>query len=116
MRFLKRYFITGLPIWLPLVATVWVLAVLASTLGSPVPSFLSHERPFGVAIPALALVLVLVVIFSTGLFCAKGSGRAIVSRWDSLLGRSPLVRSIYKPGRQVSHTVLAPTGEAFREA
>ncbi|MFC4298760.1 MAG: DUF502 domain-containing protein [Castellaniella sp.] len=116
MRFLKRYFITGLLIWLPLVATVWVLAVLARTLGSLVPKFLSPEALFGISIPGFELVLVLVVILVTGLFCANFIGRAILSRWESLLGRIPLVRSIYNSVKQVSDTVFAPNGQAFREA
>ena len=116
MRFLKRYFITGLLIWLPLVATVWVLTVLARTLGSLVPAFLSPEALFGMAIPGFELVLVLAVILVTGLFCANFIGRALLSRWEYLLGRIPLVRSIYNSVKQVSDTVFAPNGQAFREA
>ncbi|WP_322998763.1 DUF502 domain-containing protein [Castellaniella sp.] len=116
MRFFKRYFITGLLIWLPLVITVWVLMTLGRTLDSLVPSFLSPEVLFGVAIPGFELVLVLVVILLTGLFCANFIGRAILSRWESLLGRIPLVRSIYNSVKQVSDTVFAPNGQAFRQA
>ncbi|WP_066457595.1 DUF502 domain-containing protein [Castellaniella caeni] len=116
MRFFKRYFITGLLIWLPLVTTVWVLLMLARTLDSLVPSFLSPEALFGIAIPGFELVLVLVIILFTGLFCANFIGRAILSRWESLLGRIPLVRSIYNSVKQVSDTVFAPNGQAFRQA
>jgi len=116
MRFFKRYFITGLLIWLPLVITVWVLLMLARTLDSLVPSFLSPEALFGVAIPGFELVLVLLIILATGLFCANFIGRAILSRWESLLGRIPLVRSIYNSVKQVSDTVFAPNGQAFRQA
>ncbi|MGB6006732.1 DUF502 domain-containing protein [Castellaniella sp.] len=116
MRFFKRYFITGLLIWLPLVITLWVLMTLARTLDSLVPAFLSPEVLFGVAIPGFELVLVLFVILVTGLFCANFIGRAILSRWESLLGRIPLVRSIYNSVKQVSDTVFAPNGQAFRQA
>lgn len=116
MRFFKRYFITGLLIWLPLIATVWVLAMLARTLGALVPGFLSPEALFGVAIPGFELLMVLIIILLTGLFCANFIGRAILSRWESLLGRIPLVRSIYNSVKQVSDTVFAPNGQAFRQA
>lgn len=116
MRFFKRYFVTGLLIWLPLVITVWVLLMLANTLDSLVPSFLSPEVLFGVAIPGFELVLVLLIILVTGLLCANFIGRAILSRWESLLGRIPLVRSIYNSVKQVSDTVFAPNGQAFRQA
>ena len=116
MRFLKRYFVTGLLIWLPLVATVWVLTVLVRTLDSLVPAFLSPESLFGIAIPGFELVLVVAVVLLTGLFCANFIGRALLSRWEYLLGRIPLVRSIYNSVKQVSDTVFAPNGQAFREA
>lgn len=116
MRFFKRYFITGLLIWLPLIATVWVLVTLANTLGALVPSFLSPEALFGVRIPGFELALVLIVILVTGLLFANFIGRAILSRWEALLGRIPLVRSIYNSVKQVSDTLFAPNGQAFREA
>lgn len=116
MRFFKRYFVTGLLIWIPLVITIWVIALLVNTLESFVPRFLSPQSLFGVHIPGFQLVLVLVVVLVTGLLGANFIGRALVDRWEKLLGRIPLVRSIYNSVKQVSDTVLAPNGQAFREA
>lgn len=116
MRFFKRYLITGLLIWVPLVITVWVMVLLADTLGSIVPEFLSSQALFGVTIPGFRIALVLIVLLGTGLFTANFIGRAFVERWELLLGRIPLVRSIYNSVKQVSDTVLAPDGQAFREA
>ncbi|NLY26471.1 MAG: DUF502 domain-containing protein [Alcaligenaceae bacterium] len=116
MRFFKRYFVTGLLIWIPLVITVWVLGVLIGTLESFVPEFLSSQSLFGYRIPGFQLVVVLAAIFTTGILAANFIGQAVVSRWERLLGRIPLVRSIYNSVKQVSDTVLAPQGQAFREA
>ena len=66
MRFFKRYFITGLLIWIPLIITVWVIALLISTLESFVPAFLSSQSLFGFRIPGFQVVLVLVVVLLTG--------------------------------------------------
>lgn len=116
MRFFKRYFITGLLIWIPLVITIWVIALLIGTLESFVPAFLSSQSLLGYRIPGFQLVLVLVVVWLTGLLGANFIGRALVDRWEYLLGRIPLVRSIYNSVKQVSDTVLASNGQAFREA
>lgn len=116
MRFFKRYFITGLLIWIPLVITIWVIALLFNTLESVVPSFLSSQSLFGVGIPGFQLLLVLLVVFISGLLGANFIGRTLVDRWEQLLGRIPLVRSIYNSVKQVSDTVLSPNGQAFREA
>ncbi|MFA5488493.1 MAG: DUF502 domain-containing protein, partial [Candidimonas sp.] len=67
-------------------------------------------------LPGFQLVLVLLVVFLTGLLGANIIGQALVARWEMLLGRIPLVRSIYNSVKQVSDTVLAPHGQAFREA
>ncbi|NLZ11182.1 MAG: DUF502 domain-containing protein [Alcaligenaceae bacterium] len=116
MRHFKRYFITGLLIWIPLVITLWVLSLVFTTLESVVPSFLTSQSLFGVRIPGFQLLLVLVVVFFSGLAGANFIGRAFVDRWERLLGRIPLVRSIYNSVKQVSDTVLSPSGQAFREA
>lgn len=116
MRVIKKYFITGLLIWVPLVITVWVLGLLVATLEGFVPGFLSSESLFGLDIPGFRFALVIVVVLLTGVFAANLIGRTMVDQWESLLGRIPLVRSIYNSVKQVSDTVLAPNGQAFRRA
>jgi len=116
MRVIKKYFITGLLIWVPLVITVWVLGLLVATLEGFVPGFLSSEALFGIDIPGFRFVLVIVVVLLTGVFAANLIGRTMVDQWENLLGRIPLVRSIYNSVKQVSDTVLAPNGQAFRRA
>ncbi len=116
MRIFKRYFITGLLIWIPLVITIWVIALLISTLESVVPAFLSPQSLFGFSLPGFRVLLVLLVVFLTGLAGANLIGRTVVERWEHLLGRIPLVRSIYNSVKQVSDTVLSPSGQAFRQA
>ncbi len=116
MRPFKRYFITGLLIWIPLIITVWVISLLIGTLESIVPAFLTSRSLFGYQIPGFQLLLVLLIVFFTGLAGANILGRSLFERWEELLGRIPLVRSIYNSVKQVSDTVLAPNGQAFREA
>ena len=116
MRVFKKYFITGLLIWVPLVITLWVLTLIVGTLEAFVPNFLSAQSLFGLNIPGFRVVLVVVVVWSTGLLAANLIGRTVLERWEMLLGRIPLVRSIYHSVKQVSDTVLAPNGQAFRLA
>ena len=116
MRIFKKYFITGLLIWVPLAITVWVLGVLIATLEGFVPAFLSSQSLFGVDIPGFRFLLVIVVVLLTGVFAANLLGRTLVDQWEKMVGRIPLVRSIYNSVKQVSDTVLAPNGQAFRQA
>jgi len=112
----KRYFITGLLVWVPLVSTVWVLTLLVNTLESLVPTFLSSQALFGVAIPGFQLVVVVLGILATGFLAANFLGQVLIDRWERLLRRIPLVRSIYTSVKQVSDTILAPDGQAFHQA
>lgn len=116
MRSFKKYFITGLLIWVPLVTTLWVLSLAVSTLESVVPTFLSPQALFGRDIPGFRVVVVILVVLVTGILGANFLGRGIVQLWENILGRIPLVRSIYNSVKQVSDTLLAPNGQAFRQA
>ncbi len=116
MHTLKKYFITGLVIWVPLIMTIWVLNLLVNTLESVVPLFLSPQALFGFDIPGFRVWVVVVVLFVTGLFAANLLGRSLLQLYEKLIGRIPLVRNIYQSVKQVSDTVLSPNGQAFRQA
>lgn len=117
--FVKRYLITGLLIWVPLVITVWVLNLLVSTMDQTLlllPLELRTEKWLGVHIPGLGVLLTLLIVFLTGLLAANIIGQRMVLFWESLLARIPVVNSIYNGVKQVSDTLFSPTGQAFRKA
>ena len=116
MRAFKKYFVTGLLLWAPLVVTAWVLIMLVTTLENLIPESLSANALFGIPIPGLRMLIVLAVVVLTGLFAANFLGRSVVEQWERLLGRIPLIRSIYKSVKQVGDSLLAPNGQAFRQA
>jgi len=116
MRAFKSYLIAGLLIWAPLVITVWVVMLLVTTLEEILPEALSANALFGINLPGFRILIVFLVLMLTGLLAANFIGRSVVERWERLLGRIPLVRSIYKSVKQVGDTVLAPNGQAFRRA
>lgn len=118
-QLIKRYFITGLLIWVPLVITGWVLSLIISTLDQSLrllPNAAHPESLFGYSIPGAGAVLTLLMIFVTGLLAANFIGQKLVGWWDKLLSRIPVVNSVYKSVKQVSDTLFAPNGNAFRKA
>lgn len=118
--FVKRYFITGLLIWVPLVITMWVLDLLVSTMDQTLlllPQALRTEGWLGgVHIPGLGVLLTLLIVFLTGLLAANIIGQRLVLFWEGVLARIPVVNSIYNGVKQVSDTLFSPTGQAFRKA
>jgi uncharacterized membrane protein len=114
----KRYFITGLLIWVPLAITLWVLHLLVSTMDQTLtllPEKWLPEAWLGVHIPGLGAVLTFVVVLLTGLFAANILGQRLVIFWEGMVARIPVVNSIYHGVKQVSDTLLAPNGQAFRK-
>jgi uncharacterized membrane protein len=115
---LKRYLITGLVVWVPLVITLWVLDLLVETMDRTlllVPAVLRTESWLGVHIPGLGVILTLVVVFVTGVFAANIIGQRMVRSWEGVLSRIPVVNSIYTGVKQVSDTLFSGSGHAFRK-
>ena len=115
----KRYFLTGLLIWVPLVITFWVLSLIIDTLDQSLrllPSVVHPKNMLGFALPGVGALLTLAMIFLTGLLATNFIGQKLVDWWDKLLSRIPVVNSLYKAIKQVSDTLLAPNGNAFRKA
>ncbi|AFZ83300.1 hypothetical protein BCUE_0134 [Candidatus Kinetoplastibacterium blastocrithidii TCC012E] len=112
----KKYFITGLLVWVPIIITLWVLGLLVSILEASVPECLSSKSLFGHYIPGFQLVLVVVVIWTSGVLTANLIGRTLLGYWNTILGKIPLVRSIYNSVKQVSDTVLSTDSQSFRQA
>lgn len=115
---MKKYFITGLLIWVPLVITVWVLSLIVRTMDQSLlllPYSYQPEQLFGFYVPGVGVVTTLLVVFITGLFTANILGQKLVQFWESLLGRIPVVKSLYYSVKQVSDTLFSGSGEAFRK-
>src|SRR5215831_13498229 len=116
---MKRYLIAGLLVWVPLGITIWVLAFLVTTLDQTLlllPESLRPERLFGYRIPGLGAVLSFAILLLTGVIAANFFGARLIRMWESLLGRIPVVKSIYSSVKQVSDTLLSDSGNAFRKA
>ena len=115
----KKYLITGLLIWIPLVITIWVLKLVVDTLDQTLlllPPALRTESWLGVHIPGLGVLLTLVIVLLTGVFAANFIGERLVRIWNELLHRIPFVSSIYSSVKQVSDTLFSSSGQAFRKA
>lgn len=118
-QLIKRYFITGLLIWVPLVITGWVLSMIVSTLDQSLrllPESIHPEHLVGFAIPGAGAVLTLLMILLTGLLATNFIGQKLVVWWEKLLARIPVVNSVYNSVKQVSDTLFSPNGNAFRKA
>jgi uncharacterized membrane protein len=123
----RKHLITGLLVWLPLTITIWVLLWvlglmdgLFSWLLSLSQAVLPEQMREGIEtlrhVPGLGVVVLLLVLWLTGLFVANMFGQWWLHQWNRLLHKIPIVKSIYSSVKQVSDTLFSSSGNAFREA
>lgn len=118
MAAIRKYFISGLLVWMPIIITVFVIKFLVDLLSKSLlllPHYLQPDTLLGFHIPGIGVILTLLVILSTGLFAANFIGIKLVQLGDSLMGRIPLVRSVYTGVKQVTETLFKPGGQSFRK-
>jgi uncharacterized membrane protein len=118
MSALRRYFISGLLIWLPIWITILAIKFLVDILSSTftlLPQRFRPEELIGIHIPGMNFIITLLIIFLTGLIVANIVGKQFVILWDAMIGRIPLVRSIYMGVKQVIETIFKPGGQSFRK-
>jgi uncharacterized membrane protein len=112
----KRYFVAGLLVWLPLAVTIWVIRFLLTSLDGVLPAWAIPEAFQRYHIPGAGVIAVLLLVFGTGVLVANFVGERLVRWWELLLARIPIVRTVYSSVKQVSDTILSPSGQAFRKA
>src|SRR3989454_5829533 len=109
---LRRYFFTGLIVFLPIAITLSFLLWLFRTLDR----FLGwlFTLLLGEPIPGLGLVATIAVIFLIGALTTNVLGRRLVGGFDPLMLRIPLARSIYSATKQLSDSIFLPPRDSFK--
>lgn len=116
---MKKYFITGLLVLVPLFITVWVISSLIGMMDQSLFLLPENWRPkaqLGLEIPGVGALLTLLIIFVTGLIATNFFGKQLILLWEAMLARVPVVKSIYASVKQVSDTLFSDSGNAFRQA
>jgi uncharacterized membrane protein len=116
---MRKYFITGLLILVPLAITAWVLNLVISTMDQSllfVPERWQPRTLIGFDVPGLGAILTVLIVFLVGLLANNLIGNYVVKLWEKLLNRIPVVSSLYGSVKQVSDTLFSSSGNAFRKA
>ncbi len=123
---MKKYFIAGMLIWAPLAITIWVmtwgLSVLDGVFGSVMlalmtilPAGLKPALQSFRELPGVGILIVLAIIFATGILAANFVGQWWIRLWDRIITRIPIVKSIYSSVKQVSGTLFSSKGNALEK-
>jgi len=108
---LRRYFVTGLLVVTPLWGTYLILSALFSTLEGVLGGLLRRYAVF--YIPGLGIVALVLVLLGVGMVATNIFGRKLVSWWESLLTRVPVVKTVYLVIKSVMDTISIQNKEQF---
>jgi uncharacterized membrane protein len=117
-RTLRRYLVAGVLVWLPILATVWVVRFIVQLMDQTLlllPEDYRPEAVLGFPLPGVGLVFAFLVLLVTGLLVTNFIGRRLVAYWEDLLQRIPLVRSIYGGVKGFTESVFSNKSGSFRQ-
>jgi len=114
---LRRYMVAGVLVWLPILATIWVVTTMLHIMDSTLlllPSAYRPEALVGYSLPGVGLVFALIVVFLTGLLVTNLIGHRLIVWGEELLNRIPVVRTVYGGVKSFAESVLSQSS-SFRK-
>jgi uncharacterized membrane protein len=114
----RRYLMSGLLVWLPILATVFVIRFALDVMDRTLlllPPSLRPQALLGVNIPGLGAILAVVLLIVTGMLVGNIIGRSVMQFWEELLNRIPFVRAVYGGVKSFSTTILSNKGSSFKK-
>ena len=119
MARLRAYFLAGILVTAPTAVTIyiawWFVSVIDGRIRPLIPAAYNPENYLPFSIPGIGVLTVIVVLTLIGAFAAGYVGRLVLRIGEGVVGRMPVVRSIYGAVKQIFETVLAKKSNAFRE-
>lgn len=117
---LRSSFLTGLVVIAPVGLTVWLLWTLVGWVDGfvlpLVPDRFNPEQYIGINLRGVGVIFFLLFTVFAG-WVAKGLiGRSLISFAETLVDRTPVVRSIYSGIKQIAETVFAQSERSFEKA
>jgi len=114
----RRYLVAGLLVWVPVGITILIIKFLVDLMDQTLlllPPGWRPEQLVGFRIPGLGLVLTIMVVLVTGIVATNLLGQRLLHLGERIVGRVPLVRSVYGAAKQVMHTLFSKGGKSFRK-
>jgi len=106
VKHLRKTFITGLFVTVPIGITIFILKFLFNLadgiLGSYIDDFFSLITHHELHMPGLGMITGAVVIYFTGLLATNVLGSRMLRFSDDLLTKIPIVKSIYGSSKQLT--------------
>lgn len=117
-RNVRRYLVSGLLIWLPIIATVVVVRFILDLMDRTLLLLPRNLRPdafLSLHIPGFGALAAVIIVLLTGILVTNFVGRTLVDWAEDVLQRIPFVRAIYGGVKSFSETLLSNSGNSFKK-
>lgn len=116
---LRAYLLAGVLVTAPIGITLYlawsVIAWIDESVLPFVPAIYNPETYLPFALPGVGLIVLVILLTIIGAITAGMVGRMVVGYSERILGRMPVIRSVYGATKQIFETVLAQKSTAFRQ-
>ena len=116
---LRRDFLTGLVVLIPIVLTVYlvwsVIAFIDKVIIPIIPPKYNPLDLFEIYIPGLGVILFLIVTTFIGSLASGFIGRRAINLGEKILLRTPIVSTVYNSIKQIIQAVFKPDGTNFKQ-
>ena len=113
-KLLKTYIFRGFLAVIPLVLSLLTLQILYVFIDRRIMDLV--EESLGFSFPGLGILLLLVFLFLLGLIVSNVIGRHLMNLLDRVSNSIPLVKTVYKIGKQLAATLSLSDNRAFSRA
>ncbi len=110
---IKRYFISGVLVVVPVILTFIVLRFLFETIDGILKTYLHNI--LGYYRTGLGVLTIALLILLFGVLTRNYVGSRIYRAGDRLLVRMPIIRPIYSAAKQLLEAMTTSTGGSFKE-
>ena len=115
---IRRYFVAGLLVWLPIGATILVFSLLLDLVDRLLlllPPGLRPDALLGFHVPGFGVFVALIVLIGTGILAANLLGRRLVKSYESVLNRIPFVRTVYGAVKHFAEMIFSDSTASFKK-
>ncbi len=110
---IKRHFIGGMLVIVPLILTYLVLKFLFESIDGVLQPII-HSL-LGYFVPGLGVITTLLLILLAGILTRNYIGEQLYSITEKAIARLPLIRPVYSAVKQLVEAIAGPTMQSFKE-
>jgi uncharacterized membrane protein len=92
---IRAYFLTGVLVLIPIGITIYLTVLIVEISPNIIPAKINPNKYLPFNIPGLEFIIAFLIITLIGMISLTFIGRTLLSFWERILNKIPILRSIY---------------------